>query len=412
MQYSEVQIRVATADVDTAAAIANLVVPYGLYIEDYSDIEELAPKIAHVDLIEQELLDRDRDHAIIHLYISPEENPAEAVSFVRERLESERIGFSIERAQVNEEDWAIAWKKYYFPTKVGERLVVCPSWETYSPVEGEVVLTIDPGMAFGTGTHDTTRLCMQLLEEHVRPGDRLLDVGTGSGILAVSALLLGASAAVGVDIDEVAVRVANENAAANNVSDRVDFFAGDLADKASGRFRVVTANIVADVIIRLIPDLDRFLEPDGVFIASGIIDMREPDVMQALTAAGYRLAGRKESGGWVALAACRAGNSPERRWRRDAQIFYRPGEPGTGADRGGGCASYRACFADEGRGTADRLRRGWPGLSVRDRADQPGTGGTAGRGGCAIGWGAGCLDHPLSGAAQGGQDGNDRPEGG
>ena len=308
MQYSEVQIRVATADVDTAAAIANLVVPYGLYIEDYSDIEELAPKIAHVDLIEQELLDRDRDHAIIHLYISPEENPAEAVSFVRERLESERIGFSIERAQVNEEDWATAWKKYYFPTKVGERLVVCPSWETYSPVEGEVVLTIDPGMAFGTGTHDTTRLCMQLLEEHVRPGDRLLDVGTGSGILAVSALLLGAGAAVGVDIDEVAVRVANENAAANNVSDRVDFFAGDLADKASGRIRVVTANIVADVIIRLIPDLDRFLEPDGVFIASGIIDMREPDVMQALTAAGYQLAGRKESGGWVALAACRAGN--------------------------------------------------------------------------------------------------------
>ena len=98
--------------------------------------------------------------------------------------------------------------------------------------------------------------------------------------------------------------------------------------------------------------------------------------------------------------------------RGDAQIFYRPGEPGTGADRGGGCASYRACFADEGRGTADRLRRGWPGLSVRDRADQPGTGGTAGRGGCAIGWGAGCLDHPLPGAAQGGQDGNDRPEGG
>jgi len=303
MQYSEVQIRVATADVDTAAAIANLVVPYGLYIEDYSDIEELAPKIAHVDLIEQELLDRDRDHAIIHLYISPEENPAEAVSFVRERLESERIGFSIERAQVNEEDWATAWKKYYFPTKVGERLVVCPSWETYSPVEGEVVLTIDPGMAFGTGTHDTTRLCMQLLEEHVRPGDRLLDVGTGSGILAVSALLLGAGAAVGVDIDEVAVRVANENAAANNVSDRVDFFAGDLADKASGRFRVVTANIVADVIIALAPTFPRHLKPGGAAVCSGIILPRKEEVLSALAAQGLSVLRVEEKDGWCAVHA-------------------------------------------------------------------------------------------------------------
>ena len=301
MQYSEVQIRVATADVDTAAAIANLVVPYGLYIEDYSDIEELAPKIAHVDLIEQELLDRDRDHAIIHLYISPEENPAEAVSFVRERLESERIGFSIERAQVNEEDWATAWKKYYFPTKVGERLVVCPSWETYSPVEGEVVLTIDPGMAFGTGTHDTTRLCMQLLEEHVRPGDRLLDVGTGSGILAVSALLLGAGAAVGVDIDELAAKIAMENAALNGVEHRLATYVGDLTDKISGQYDVICANIVADVIIRLCHDIPRFLKPGGIFLTSGIIDTRKDDVTAAVTANGLRIDGVKEESGWVAL---------------------------------------------------------------------------------------------------------------
>ncbi|WP_368233665.1 50S ribosomal protein L11 methyltransferase [Anaerotruncus rubiinfantis] len=307
MQYSEVKLKIATRDAETAAAIANLVVPYGLYIEDYSDIEELAPQIAHVDLIEQELLERDREHAVIHFYIAPEENPMEAVSFVSERLGAAGIGFSVESEKVDEEDWATAWKKYYYPTKVGGRLVVCPSWETYAPKPGEVVLTMDPGMAFGTGTHDTTRLCMQLLEKYVSPGAHLLDVGTGSGILAVAALLLGAESAVGIDIDEVAVRVAKENAEANGVADRVEFLAGDLTAKVDGKFAVVTANIVADVIIRLIPDLERFLRPDSVFIASGIIDTRAGDVTGALAAAGYEVAERRESGGWVALAAKQRG---------------------------------------------------------------------------------------------------------
>lgn len=303
MQYHEINLRIPAHDVDTAAAIANMVVPYGLYIEDYSDIEEVAPQIAHVDLIEQELLERDREHAIIHLYIPEEENPAEAVSFLQERFTVEGIPHEVTQASVNEEDWATAWKKYYFPTKIGERLVVVPSWETYEKGENEVVLTMDPGMAFGTGTHETTQLCMRLLEENVVPGAALLDIGTGSGILAVSALLLGAGRAVGVDIDEVAVRVAGENAAANGVSNRVDFIAGDLAEKVTGKFSIVTANIVADVIIRLIPDLYRFLEPGSVFIASGIIDARENDVTAALEAAGYRVSKRLASGGWVALLA-------------------------------------------------------------------------------------------------------------
>ena len=228
MQYSEIRIRVRTQDVDTAGAIAGLVVPYGFYIEDYSDIEELAPQIAHIDLIEQELLERDRTHAVIHLYISPDENPAEAVSFLRERFDAAGISYTVQTDLVDEEDWATAWKKYYFPTKIGERLVICPSWESYAPAPGETVLTMDPGMAFGTGTHETTRLCIQLLEEAVTPGMDLLDIGTGSGILAIAALLFGARAAVGVDIDEVAVRVARENAKANGVGGRARFIAGDL----------------------------------------------------------------------------------------------------------------------------------------------------------------------------------------
>ena len=306
MQYNEIKIKVATRDAQTAEAIANLVVPYGIYIEDYSDIEELAPQIAHVDLIEQELLERDRDHAVIHLYIPAQENPLEAISFLRARLDAAGIGHAIRWEKVEEEDWATAWKQFYHPTHIGSRLVVCPSWEPYAPQPQEVVLTLDPGMAFGTGTHETTRLCLELLEQVVTPGTSLLDVGTGSGILAVAALLLGARSAVGVDIDEVAVRVATENAQQNGVAGRAAFLAGDLTQKVEGTYQVVTANIVADVILRLLPDLGRFLQPGGDFIASGIIDTREQELVEAVAAAGYRIVEVRRLGGWVAIHARRA----------------------------------------------------------------------------------------------------------
>lgn len=303
MQYSEVKIKIPAQHVDTAAAVSNMVVPYGLYIEDYSDIEQMAPQIAHVDLIEEELLARDREHAVIHIYIAQQDSPSEAASFIGDRLRAEGIPFSVEYGTVRQEDWETAWKKYYFPTKVGSRLVVCPSWEQYTPSGDELVLVMDPGMAFGTGTHETTQLCLRLLEECVTPGARLLDVGTGSGILSVAALLLGAGSAHGVDIDEVAVRVARENAQANGVQDRASFFAGDLTEQASGKYDIITANIVADVILRLLPDAVHFLHDQGVFIASGIIDTREQEVRDALEQSGLHVVGCLRAGGWVALAA-------------------------------------------------------------------------------------------------------------
>lgn len=303
MDYSEVKLRVHVKDVETAAAIANMVVPYGLYIEDYSDIEELAPQIAHVDLIEQELLERDREHAVVHFYIAPEENPGEAISFVQERLDAQGIGYAVELEKVREEDWATAWKQYYHPTKVGERLVVVPSWETYKKSQNEVILTIDPGMAFGTGTHDTTRLCLQMLEKFVNTDTVLLDIGTGSGILAIASVLLGAKSALGVDIDEVAVRVARENAKENGVG--IQFVSGDLVKSVKGKYSLITANIVADVIIRLLPDLDQYLDEDGVFLASGIIDARKGDVEQALAENGFHVTSCLEAGGWVAFSAKR-----------------------------------------------------------------------------------------------------------
>lgn len=304
-QWTEIQIEIPVSYTEAASAIAQMAVPYGIYIEDYSDLLEEAPKIAHIDLIDEELLQRDRSQAVIHLYISPDANPSEAVSFLRERLESENIPYALRTDGIKEEDWAFGWKKYYHPLRVGSHVVICPSWETCSLEPGDVMMKLDPGMAFGTGTHETTRLCLAMLERYVSPGCKMLDIGCGSGILSIGAVLLGASQAVGVDIDGTAVRVAGENAAMNGVEDKTIYLCGDLTEKVSGTYQVVCANIVADVIIRLAPQVGAFMEENGVLLVSGIIDSRRDEVVLALEQEGFRILESLEEKGWCAMAACR-----------------------------------------------------------------------------------------------------------
>lgn len=302
MDWTEVCIRVATADTDEAAAIANMAVPYGLYIEDYSDLEQGAREIAHIDLIDEELLARDRAHSLIHLYIDPEDNPPEAVAFLRERLAAAGIASEVVAETVREEDWANNWKKYFKPLPVGERLLICPSWEQTDNPDGRAVLSIDPGMAFGTGGHDTTRLVLETLERHITDGCDFLDIGCGSGILSIAACLLGAGSAFGVDIDALAVRTAKENGEINGLGEpRYTIVQGDLADKVSGRYPVIAANIVADAIIALSPAVPSLLAEGGVYIVSGIIDTREQDVLDALGALGFVVTERHEHGGWLCL---------------------------------------------------------------------------------------------------------------
>ena len=307
MDWTEVRIRVDTAHTDEAAAIANMAVPYGIYIEDYSDLEQGAREIAHIDLIDEELLARDRTHSIIHLYIDPQDNPPEAVAFLRERLAAAGIRNEVEASTVQEEDWANNWKKYFKPLPVGKRLLICPSWETADNPDGRTVLSIDPGMAFGTGGHDTTRLVLEALEARLAPGDAFLDVGCGSGILSIAACLLGAGSALGIDIDALAVRTARENGALNSLTPpRYTILQGDLARDVNGRYPVIAANIVADAIIALSPAVPALLAPGGVYIVSGIIDTREPDVMNALTECGFTVEARHEHGGWLCLECRRA----------------------------------------------------------------------------------------------------------
>ena len=300
--WTEIKIIVPNESIDIAGDIAQMVVPYGIYIEDYSMLEQEVEEIAHIDLIDEELLQKDRSKGIVHVYISPEENPQEAVAFLRERYTSEGIEFEVECGSCVEEDWLNNWKQYFNPIPIGEKLLIRPTWrDKYDPGD-RIVLNLDPGLAFGTGTHETTRLVLQVIEKYVKPGAKFLDVGCGSGILAVAALLLGSESAVGVDIDEMAVKTAKENAQLNNVADRFEVLCGNLTDKISGKYDVVAANIVADAIIALSGDVDRFMNKDSVYIMSGIIDMRSAEV-EAAVSEKFDIIERYEENGWVCLAA-------------------------------------------------------------------------------------------------------------
>ncbi len=301
MNWTEITITVPQKDTDEAAAIANMTVPYGIYIEDYSDLEEKAEEIAHINLIDEELIAKDRTTSLIHIYISECDNAMEAVEFLKERFRAANIDFTVNSIGVNDADWNENWKKYFHVSEIGEKLVIVPSWEEYENKQGRVVLNIDPGAAFGTGTHATTSLCLTLLEKHINSGVKMLDIGTGSGILAIASTLLGAQIAIGVDIDAQSVKTAKENAEINNVQDKCEFIVGDLADKISGKFNVICANIVADVIIKLFDNVADFMEDDAVLIISGIIDLRKDDVLNSALAHGFKIVEENYKDNWCAF---------------------------------------------------------------------------------------------------------------
>ena len=299
MEWTDIQITVPQQYAETAEAIATMVSNGGIYIEDYHDLEQQAWEIAHVDLIEQDLLDQPRDIVKVHMYLAPDENPAEILPLFKERLEASGVEYKLETSGIEQEDWQNAWKKYYHAMEIGQRLAIVPGWETYDT--DRIVITMDPGMAFGTGTHETTSLCLETLDSMVKGGERVLDIGTGSGILAIAALKLGAAEAEGVDIDPMCVRTADENAERNGVAEHFTVLVGDLSDKASGKYNIITANIVAAAILSLAPHVPVLMAPGARFIASGIIDTRKDEVLAGLRAAGLEPVEIKEKRGWVCV---------------------------------------------------------------------------------------------------------------
>lgn len=302
MDWTEVSITVPVEQVDIAGDIAQMVVPYGIYIEDYSTLEDEVEEIARINLIDEDLLQKDRTKGIVHIYISPEDNPVEAVAFLTERYTELDIPFEIDTTGCKEQDWLNNWKQYFNPIEVGEKILIRPTWRDKYDPKGRVVLNLDPGLAFGSGTHETTRLCLQAIEKYTNNSSTVLDVGCGSGILAVASLLLGAKSAVGVDIDEMAVKTAKENAILNKVDDRLTVLSGNLTDKVEGKYNVVVANIVADAIIMLSKDIKNFMYDDSYYIMSGIIDTRADDVLNAIEDT-FEITEKLFENGWCCLVA-------------------------------------------------------------------------------------------------------------
>jgi ribosomal protein L11 methyltransferase len=331
--YTQLTIALAAEDIDVVAAIAHMVAPYGFYVEDYSQLEKEIDAIAHTNLIDEELLAKDRSSGAVHLFISKEENPAEAVAFLRERLDAAGIAYTMANTECRAGDWENNWKQYFRPMPVGERLMIIPDWlKAETPqTKGRVPLYLDPGLAFGTGSHATTRLCLALLEKNMPPTGRVLDIGCGSGILGIAALRLSdrqgrtedvrcndtaqntffgntdpiqsnALHVFGVDIDPVAVRAAMENAVLNGLAPPVYTVAqGILSEQPNTQFALVLANIVADVLIPLAPEMPPRLCEGGRVILSGIIEHREAEVTAAYKAQGLHVIERSEDEGWVAL---------------------------------------------------------------------------------------------------------------
>ncbi len=298
MQWIQIKVTGKTTDLDTISAVMSMV-DNSLQIEDFSDVTTDGMYGA---LLDESLLNADKTKASVSVYIPETKNVMEAKAFIENQLAAEGVEYAIELLGCREEDWAESWKQYYHPIKVG-RIVVVPAWEEYTPAEDEIIVTMDPGMAFGTGTHETTRLVIAMLEKYVRAGDRMLDVGTGSGILAICARKLGAAACKAYDIDPTAVKVARENIEASGVTD-VTCDVSDLlrgVDLSGGKYNIVAANIVADIIIRMMPDIAKYMEEGATLIASGIICPRREEVEKCMAENGFEVFDELVENDWCAL---------------------------------------------------------------------------------------------------------------
>ncbi len=322
MDWICVTIYTTNAGIEPVSGVLYQMGITGIEIEDETDFKEfLEENRQSWDYVDEALLREKEQETRVKLYVSDNAAGHEQLLMVREAIQAlkgrdteQAFGrLEIELDHLSEEDWANNWKRYFHPIPVGNRVLIKPEWEELKERTDRIVFNVNPGMSFGTGTHFTTQLCIEQLEQYVQKGMRILDLGCGSGILSIIAMLLGAESAVAVDIDPNAVDIAYENAARNHIEkDRYQVYAGNILNDealqkniAAEQYPVVVANIVADVIIGLAPLARKLITADGVFITSGIIEDRIDDVRHALSESGFEIIDIERRADWAAIT-CKA----------------------------------------------------------------------------------------------------------
>ncbi len=296
--WTKITVIGKTKNLDDITAVMSML-DNGLMIEDYSDFSLNG---MYGELVDESILNADKNTVRVSLFVPEERSVAEYKEFIGTRLAGLGIEASMEFDGINEDDWAESWKQYYKPVPLG-KVTIVPAWEKYEAKEGEIVVRMDPGMAFGTGTHETTRLVIRLMQDELRGGERVLDVGTGSGILSICASKMGAKWCNAYDIDPVAVKVARDNVESDgctNITVGVsDLLSG--VDLSSGKYDFCVANIVADIIIRMLPDIKNYLLLGSPLILSGIIGERADEVRSAAISQGFTVEREITENDWVGM---------------------------------------------------------------------------------------------------------------
>ena len=317
MEWTEVNIFTATAGIELLCSKLTDIGIKGFAIQDAEDFNEfLENKNGQWDYIDDDLMGLSNCETRITVYLPSNSQGVDMLASIRAMLAEVKAAdtageygrLEAELSSIREEDWANNWKQYFKPLKVGEKLVIKPSWEEYTGEDDRIILEIDPASSFGTGQHHTTRLCLELLEKSLKKGDKLLDMGCGSGILSIGAMLLGAESAVAVDIEQNAAETAAENAVKNNIDLSVyrTYYGNILTDEKlaaeiDGKYDIITANIVADVLIAMKDYFVRYLRDGGTLIVSGIIEERMDEVVDVLLSVGFSSPEANVKEGWAAV---------------------------------------------------------------------------------------------------------------
>ena len=311
MKWTELSVLTTNEAVEAVSNILHEAGASGVVIEDSRELtKERIDQFGEIYALNPD--DFPKNGVIVKAYLSASSFVVETIEEIKLAIENLKkydinVGENILTfAEVDEEDWANAWKQYYHPVKISERFTIVPTWEDYTPVStDELIIELDPGMAFGTGTHPTTVMCLQALEKVVKNGDSVIDVGTGSGVLSIGAAMLGASEVHALDLDEVAVTAAKENVELNKVSNKVDVVHGNLLDTVKEPADVVVANILAEIIVTFTDDAFSIVKPGGYYVTSGIIGAKKELVRDALISSGFEIEEVLMMEDWVAIIARR-----------------------------------------------------------------------------------------------------------